>query len=124
MVTEAVRGEGRTKIKSDGMNSALWMKSLAEFAGGFYRKFHSVEARGLLDFIRGRVGRGETQDLNVLKSVLCKMGGVEERSTVPPSAEQLDGFSGGPRLKSETQVSARVRESAFTRCPDVHVGCC
>lgn len=88
-----------------GLDTEQWLASLETFTGAFYKKFPSVEMRGILTFITKRFASGESSGLGVLRSLIKTAGGygfVDYDSTSALSDLQLDGRCGSRLLKRET----------------------
>ena len=41
----------KVRLKDDGLNVSLWMKSLSSFCGNLYKKYPTIELVGLLQYI-------------------------------------------------------------------------
>ncbi|CAI5718939.1 unnamed protein product [Hyaloperonospora brassicae] len=83
-------------MKSDGTNVSLWLTSLANFSGSFYRKYPNVELAGLLQYLIQRLKSWASVDLVVLSELLTKMGSCLSLEDI--SASQLEAQAGGPHL--------------------------
>jgi len=92
-------------ITVGGLNTEKWLASLETFTGAFYKKFPSVELRGILVYLTKRFKDGEASELGVLRSLIKTAGGygfVDYDSTGSLSDLQLDGRCGSRLLKRET----------------------
>lgn len=88
-----------------GLNTEQWLISLETFIGAFYKKFPSVEMRGILNYITKRFKEGQASELGVLRSLIKTVGGygfVDYDSTASLSDLQLDGRRGSRLLRRET----------------------
>uniref|UniRef100_M4BIW0 THO complex subunit 2 n=1 Tax=Hyaloperonospora arabidopsidis (strain Emoy2) TaxID=559515 RepID=M4BIW0_HYAAE len=83
-------------MKPDGTNVSLWLTSLANFSGSFYRKYPNVELAGLLQYLIQRLKSWASVDLVVLSELLTKMGSCLSLEDI--SASQLEAQAGGPHL--------------------------
>lgn len=83
-------------MKSDGTHVSLWLTSLANFSGSFYRKYPNVELAGLLQYLIQRLQSWASVDLIVLSELLTKMGSCLSLEDV--SESQLEAQAGGPHL--------------------------
>ncbi|KAI9909409.1 hypothetical protein PsorP6_014730 [Peronosclerospora sorghi] len=83
-------------MKSDGTHVSLWLTSLANFSGSFYRKYPNVELAGLLQYLIQRLQSWASVDLIVLSELLTKMGSCLSLEDI--SASQLEAQAGGPHL--------------------------
>ncbi|ETV96865.1 hypothetical protein H310_10146 [Aphanomyces invadans] len=89
----------RKTFKADGHNVSLWLSSLAQFAGSFYRKYPTVELGALLSFLFRRLSSWESGELIVLSELLTKMGSCLALEDI--STTQLEALAGGPNLGFE-----------------------
>jgi len=88
-----------------GLDTEQWLASLETFTGAFYKKFPSVELRGILVYLTQRFASGHASELGVLRSLIKTAGGygfVDYDSTAALSDLQLDGRCGSRLLKRET----------------------
>ncbi|ETV69311.1 hypothetical protein, variant 1 [Aphanomyces astaci] len=90
----------RKTFKADGHNVSLWLSSLAQFAGSFYRKYPTVELGALLSFLFRRLSAWESGELIVLSELLTKMGSCLALEDI--STTQLEALAGGPTLGFES----------------------
>lgn len=105
LVSLGGEGEGRSKLKDDGVNAAQWLASLETFTGAFYKKFTDVELHGLLAYFTRRLNDGQILELGVLQSLLKMAGGygfVDSGSSASLSDVQLEGRCGSLVLRKET----------------------
>jgi len=105
LVSLGGEGEGRNKLKDDGVNPAQWLSSLETFTGAFYKRFTDVELHGLLAYFTRRLHEGHTLELGVLSSLVKMAGGygfVDSESTASLSTVQLEGRCGSLALRRET----------------------
>ncbi|KAL3665048.1 hypothetical protein V7S43_009683 [Phytophthora oleae] len=83
-------------MKSDGTHVSLWLTSLANFSGSFYRKYPNVELAGLMQYLIQRLQNWASVDLVVLSELLTKMGSCLSLEDI--SVGQLEAQAGGPHL--------------------------
>ncbi|KAG7391080.1 THO complex subunit 2 [Phytophthora pseudosyringae] len=83
-------------MKSDGTHVSLWLTSLANFSGSFYRKYPNVELAGLMQYLIQRLQNWASVDLIVLSELLTKMGSCLSLEDI--SVSQLEAQAGGPHL--------------------------
>ncbi|KAG1694453.1 hypothetical protein DVH05_021261 [Phytophthora capsici] len=83
-------------MKSDGTHVSLWLTSLANFSGSFYRKYPTVELAGLMQYLIQRLQNWASVDLVVLSELLTKMGSCLSLEDI--SVSQLEAQAGGPHL--------------------------
>ena len=93
----------RTSVHQDGVNNQRWLISLANFTGGFFRKFYNTEIQGVLQFILNAAHRRDTADLLVLQELLGQMGSTESVENM--SDAQILGQAGGPTLRAVSAVT-------------------
>ena len=84
--------EGETSVSSA-------FSLLSKFIANFYRRFPTVEIKGLLHYLVKRCEEGNSIELLVLKDLLHIVGGAGSLSDV--STEQLEGLAGGRALRAE-----------------------
>jgi len=123
LVSMGGEGEGRNKLKDDGVNAAQWLSSLETFTGAFYKRFPDVELRGMLAYFMRRLHQGQILELGVLQSLLKMAGGYGFVDSGPGSvaslsAVQLDGRCGSLALRRETSdfgIVEKVNVRSSTR---------
>lgn len=103
-------------MKSDGTNISLWLASLANFSGSFYRKYPNVELAGLLQYLIQRLQNWESVDLVVLSELLSKMGSCISFEDI--SLSQLEAQAGGPHLWHEPADPKLMNRRAIPRLRD------
>lgn len=103
-------------MKSDGTNISLWLASLANFSGSFYRKYPNVELAGLLQYLIQRLQNWESVDLVVLSELLSKMGSCISFEDI--SMSQLEAQAGGPHLWHEPADPKLMNRRAIPRLRD------
>ncbi|CAI5743498.1 unnamed protein product [Peronospora destructor] len=94
LVSELSRPQKSMKV--DGTHVSLWLTSLANFSGSFYRKYPNVELAGLLQYLIKRLENWTSVDLIVLSELLTKMGSCLSLEDI--SVSQLEAQAGGPHL--------------------------
>ncbi|CEG37686.1 KEKE-like motif-containing transcription regulator (Rlr1)/suppressor of sin4 [Plasmopara halstedii] len=94
LVSELARPQ--KSMKADGTHVSLWLSSLANFSGSFYRKYPNVELSGLLQYLIQRLLSWASVDLIVLSELLTKMGSCLSLEDI--SESQLEAQAGGPHL--------------------------
>ncbi|RMX63474.1 hypothetical protein DD238_004333 [Peronospora effusa] len=94
LVSELSRPQKSMKV--DGTHVSLWLTSLANFSGSFYRKYPNVELAGLLQYLIKRLENWASVDLIVLSELLTKMGSCLSLEDI--SMSQLEAQAGGPHL--------------------------
>ncbi|CAH0479143.1 unnamed protein product [Peronospora belbahrii] len=94
LVSELSRPQKSMKL--DGTHVSLWLTSLANFSGSFYRKYPNVELAGLLQYLIQRLQNWASVDLIVLSELLTKMGSCLSLEDI--SVSQLEAQAGGPHL--------------------------
>ncbi|WFD07414.1 THO2 plays a role in transcriptional elongation [Malassezia vespertilionis] len=100
---EALSNPDKERTKSDGTNLSLWLKSLASFAGAFYKKYASVNCTPLLQYLANRLVKEDTQDLVVLEELIQKMAGIEPIGEL--SELQIAALTGGFLLQQEAALT-------------------
>ncbi|GLE06165.1 hypothetical protein PINS_up015376 [Pythium insidiosum] len=106
LVSELAKSS-RQSIKADGTNISLWLASLANFTGSFYRKYPTVELSGVLQYLMQRLlQHWESVDLVVLSELLAKMGSCVTFEDI--SAAQLEALAGGPHLWHEAPTDPKL----------------
>ncbi|TMW59488.1 hypothetical protein Poli38472_004557 [Pythium oligandrum] len=111
--------KSRKSMKSDGTNISLWLSSLANFSGSFYRKYPNVELTGLLQYLIHRLQSWESVDLVVLSELLSKMGSCISFEDI--STSQLEALAGGPHLWHEPSDPKLTNRRAIPRLRDALV---
>ncbi|KAJ0409527.1 hypothetical protein ATCC90586_009067 [Pythium insidiosum] len=106
LVSELAKSS-RQSIKADGTNISLWLASLANFTGSFYRKYPTVELSGVLQYLMQRLlQHWQSVDLVVLSELLAKMGSCVTFEDI--SAAQLEALAGGPHLWHEAPTDPKL----------------
>ena len=100
---DALSQPAKERTKSDGTNASLWLKSLASFAGAFYRKYVSMDCTPLLQYLANRLKQDNVTDLIVLSELVLKMSGIEPAGEL--SESQMAALSGGPLLQTEAAMT-------------------
>ncbi|KAG3194289.1 THO complex subunit 2 [Phytophthora cactorum] len=103
-------------MKSDGTHVSLWLTSLANFSGSFYRKYPNVELAGLLQYLIQRLQNWASVDLIVLSELLTKMGSCLSLEDI--SVSQLEAQAGGPHLWYEPTDPKFQNRRAIPRLRD------
>lgn len=95
----------RSRLKEDGVNVSQWLQSLESFTGYFYKRFPSMELRGILRYLIGRLKDGHVMELGMLRTLLKTAGGWAFADYSPAanlSMTQLEGRAGSTALQRET----------------------
>ena len=100
---EALANPARARIKSDGTHASLWLKSLASFAGAFFRKYAVMDCTPVLQYLVNQLQQGHGNDLIVLSELVLKMAGIEPVGEL--SDAQTAALSGGPLLQGEAMLT-------------------
>ena len=82
-----------------------WLQSLEAFSGAFFKRYPSVEFRGILAYLMRRLRTGHVMELGILGSLLKVAGGYGFADYSPAaslSSTQLEGRAGSFTLKRET----------------------
>ncbi|GMF21615.1 unnamed protein product [Phytophthora lilii] len=103
-------------MKSDGTHVSLWLTSLANFSGSFYRRYPNVELAGLLQYLIQRLQNWASVDLIVLSELLTKMGSCLSLEDI--SVSQLEAQAGGPHLWYEPTDPKFQNRRAIPRLRD------
>jgi THO complex subunit 2 len=103
-------------MKSDGTHVSLWLTSLANFSGSFYRRYPNVELAGLLQYLIQRLQNWASVDLIVLSELLTKMGSCLSLEDI--STSQLEAQAGGPHLWYEPTDPKFQNRRAIPRLRD------
>ncbi|KAF4324850.1 hypothetical protein JM18_005307 [Phytophthora kernoviae] len=103
-------------MKSDGTHVSLWLTSLANFSGSFYRRYPNVELAGLLQYLIQRLQSWASVDLIVLSELLTKMGSCLSLEDI--SVSQLEAQAGGPHLWYEPTDPKFQNRRAIPRLRD------
>ncbi|KAG6622161.1 THO complex subunit 2 [Phytophthora cinnamomi] len=114
LVSELSRSQ--KSMKSDGTHVSLWLTSLANFSGSFYRKYPNVELAGLLQYLIQRLQSWASVDLIVLSELLTKMGSCLSLEDI--SVSQLEAQAGGPHLWYEPTDPKFQNRRAIPRLRD------
>jgi THO complex subunit 2 len=88
-----------SRVKEGDTSVSSGFSLLSKFIATFYRRFPSVEMKGLLHYLVKRCEDGDSLDLLVLKDLLYIMGGAGSLTDV--SSSQLEGLAGGKALRLE-----------------------
>ena len=99
----------RVKFKEDGTNVAKWLQSLSVFAGTLFRRYPSVEHRGILQFVLNALEEKSSVDLIFLKELVGSMSGATVLDDL--SADQLQGRAGGQILIFESAMTKEMEGS-------------
>ncbi|WFD41584.1 THO2 plays a role in transcriptional elongation [Malassezia psittaci] len=100
---EALSNPEKDRTKSDGTNTSLWLKSLAAFAGAFYKKYPAMECTPLLQYLTNRLKNNHVKDLIVFSELIQKMAGIEPIGEL--SEQQIAALTGGVLLQSEAAMT-------------------
>lgn len=100
---EALSNPAKERTKSDGTNVSLWLKSLASFAGTFYRKYPSTDCTPVLQYLANRLKQDHVKDLVVLSELILKMAGMEPMGEM--SESQVAALTGGPLMQVEATLT-------------------
>ncbi|RLN72958.1 hypothetical protein BBJ28_00025185, partial [Nothophytophthora sp. Chile5] len=103
-------------MKADGTHVSLWLTSLANFSGSFYRRYPNVELAGLLQYLIQRLQNWASVDLVVLSELLTKMGSCLSLEDI--SVSQLEAQAGGPHLWYEPSDPKFTNRRAIPRLRD------
>lgn len=93
----------RPKTKDAGQTLSKWLQAMSTFAASLFRAYSGIELGGVLRLIETSLADGSRAELEVLKSLVTTMGGVESVTDI--SAEQLNGQAGGKVLRAASALS-------------------
>jgi THO complex subunit 2 len=107
----ALGGAGRNRMQGDGMLTSPWLKALSTFAGRVYRRYSTMDAAPILQYVAYELGKGRSEDLEVLSEMVDAMAGIRPDTTW--SEEQCLAMAGKSLLRSQTlkQLGDRRTES-------------
>lgn len=100
---EALSNPEKERTKSDGTNTSLWLKSLATFAGQFYKKYAAMDCTPVLQYLANRLKANNVKDLVILVELVLKMSGIEPLAEL--SESQIGALTGGPLLHTEAAMT-------------------
>lgn len=110
-IMSAMSKAGRSRIASDGINTSSWLNALALFAGKIFKRYSTMNALPLLQYVQQQVVKGNFTDLLVLRELISNMTGIiaDTDFTIP----QVLAMSGGEILRGMTlrQVHDKRHES-------------
>jgi len=110
-IMSAMGKAGRSRISQDGINTSSWLNALSLFAGKIFKRYSTMNALPLLQYVLQQVTQGNFTDLLVLRELISNMTGViaDTDFTIP----QVLAMSGGELLQGMTlrQVHDKRHES-------------
>jgi THO complex subunit 2 len=100
-------------IIEDGVNVSQWLQSLEAFSGAFFKRYPSIEFRGIISYLMRRLREGHVMELGILSSLLKVAGGYGFADYSPAaslSVAQLEGRAGSFSLKRQTMTFGIVED--------------
>ena len=106
-ILEALANPKKDRLKPDGNNIADWLQGLAAFCGSVFKKYHTIELAGIVQYVVNQLKTQKSFDLLVLKELIQRMAGIESVEDV--SDQQLEALNGGETLRAEGGTFAQVK---------------
>ena len=91
---------GRSRVQEGGMLTSRWLSALALFAGKVYRRYSTLVASPVLQYVANQLRKGNSTDLIVLEQMILFMAGIVTDTNY--NEAQLQAMGGGPLLQSQT----------------------
>lgn len=95
----------KERLKEDGTTIMDWLQALAAFCGTLLKKYPTMDATPVIQYIVNQLKDGNTHDLYVLKELVTKMAGIEVL-VGQMSDQQLIAMGGGETLRNEALMVA------------------
>ncbi|CUA76847.1 THO complex subunit 2 [Rhizoctonia solani] len=97
---EAFSDDDRGKVKEDGENTAMWLQSLAAFAGQLCRRHPAFDSAHILTYMSHQLHNNRYDDLVILRNLISKMTNIDASMDALPD-RLLVALRGGPLLQVE-----------------------
>jgi THO complex subunit 2 len=95
----ALSGQGRNRMQSDGMLTSPWLQALSLFVASLFTRYPTINPSPILQYVAYELRSGDSTDLQLIDSVLAEMAGV--RSEMNFNETQVLGMTGGELLQSQ-----------------------
>ena len=95
----ALSGQGRNRMQSDGMLTSPWLQALSLFVSSLFTRYPIINPSPILQYVAYELRSGDSTDLQLIDSVLAEMAGV--RSEMNFNETQVLGMTGGELLQSQ-----------------------
>ncbi|PNS15621.1 hypothetical protein CAC42_880 [Sphaceloma murrayae] len=96
----ALGGNSRSRIQSDGMLTSSWLRSLSTFAGAIYKRYSMCDPTPVLHYIASELRNGNSTDLELLEQMIVAMAGI--KSDMAFNEAQTLAMAGGDLLQAQT----------------------
>ncbi|KAK9323125.1 transcription factor/nuclear export subunit protein 2-domain-containing protein [Lipomyces orientalis] len=94
---------GRGTVQVDGVTERQWLQSLASFTAKLCKEYAMMNPTPLLQYLQRQLHKSNSSDILLLQQLVQQMAGIVPMTNLTDT--QLDGLSGGRRIRSEVLVS-------------------
>ncbi|KAK9256591.1 transcription factor/nuclear export subunit protein 2-domain-containing protein [Lipomyces tetrasporus] len=94
---------GRGTVQVDGVTERQWLQSLASFTAKLCKEYAMMNPTPLLQYLQRQLHKSNSSDILLLQELVQQMAGIVPMTNLTDT--QLDGLSGGRRIRSEVLVS-------------------
>ncbi|KAF6762809.1 transcription factor/nuclear export subunit protein 2-domain-containing protein [Ephemerocybe angulata] len=105
VILDTLSDDKKDRLKTDGVNIADWLQSLAGFTGMLFRRYNT-DLKPVLKYVVNRLQADVTSDITILKELIWKMAGIEPLPSL--SNAQIAAMAGGKTLRIQT-IAAQHR---------------
>ncbi|TKX22214.1 hypothetical protein C1H76_5503 [Elsinoe australis] len=96
----ALGGNSRSRIQSDGMLTSSWLRALSTFAGAIYKRYSMCDPTPVLHYVASELRNGNSTDLELLEQMIVAMAGI--KSDMAFNEAQTLAMAGGELLQAQT----------------------
>ncbi|KAE8184966.1 hypothetical protein CF336_g7596, partial [Tilletia laevis] len=103
VLLDALSDDKKDRLKSDGLNTSLWLASLATFSGILLRRCEKVDPVPLLQYVVNSLVSQNTNDIVIVRELVKQMSGLVVLETLDD--RQVDALFGGRLLRVEAMMA-------------------
>ena len=92
-------GKQRSRVQEDGMLTSKWLSSLGRFSGSVFKRYNTMSATPVIQYVIHQLQAGNSADLVVLTDLIKSMSGII--SDITFNDAQVMAMTGGPVLRYE-----------------------
>lgn len=107
----ALSGQGRNRMQSDGMLTSPWLQALSLFVASLFTRYPIINPSPILQYVAYELRSGDSTDLQLIDSILAEMAGV--KSEMNFNETQVLGMTGGELLQS--QIVQQLSDQRHTK---------
>ncbi|KAL9937253.1 hypothetical protein V8E36_003662 [Tilletia maclaganii] len=107
VLLDALSDDKKDRLKSDGLNTSLWLASLATFSGILLRRCDKIDPAPLLQYVVNSLVANNTNDIVIVRELIKQMSGFIVLETLDD--RQVDALFGGRLLRVEAMIAPEYK---------------